>query len=274
MLNPDALSQYLEQKSDGHLAKKRGKQLQPFRGLRGTPPADIVHLLANLWKHERPQLPRDMEALHDLFVSAHEDGLVAIGIVAALLPDAPADALDLADRWTILVDDVETADSLGWLVLGPGLLASGEPFADTLLEHTKSIHCDHVRRMAVMACMAALPVPIEGPAAAALRERTGEKRTAFVTEPLPDAFLPVVDGFLRDSSSLVQKAIARVLRSWATLDPDAAEAYIDAVSGGVSKKLRQEVTRGATKGRRQQEAMARYANMADPDDLDDPDGLR
>ena len=259
MLNPEALSKYLEQHSDGELFRKRGKQLAPFRGLRGTPPSELVTLLVNLWKHERPQLPRDMEALHDLFVAAHEDGLVAIGIVAALLPDAPADALDLADRWIPLVDDVETADSLGWLVLGPGLMASGEPFVETLLEHTDAQFREHRRRMAVMACMAALPVPVEGPAAAALRERTGEKRTAFVTEPLPDLIRPVLDAYLRDTSSLVHKAVSRVCRSWATVQPDAAEAWMEGVPGGVPKKLRQDITRGAKKARRIQARRAAAA---------------
>lgn len=266
MLDPDAISAQLEKLSDGVLAKKRGKQLAPFRGLRGTPPRDLVKVLVEAWQ-AKPRLPRDAEGLNDLFVAAHEDGLVAIGLVAALAPDSPADALDLADRWLPMVDDVETADALGWMVVGPGLMASGEPFADTLLEH-RSAQRAEVRRMAVMATMAALPVALEGPAAAALRERTKNRNTAFVTDPIPDAIAPVVLGYLRDTSPLVQKAITRVMRTWATLDPDRVLELMNSVSGGVSKKLRQEINRGATKGRRQRAEAARALARPEPDHIE------
>jgi hypothetical protein len=194
-------------------------------------------------------------------------------LVAALLPTDPTEALDFADRVTAHVDDVETADALGWLVLGPGLLAAGEPFAEALLE-LRSAQRPEQRRIALMATLAGLPVPIEGAAAAALRERTGERRTAFVAEPLTPLVLPVWAAFIRDRSAPVQKALHRVIRSWAVLDPDPVEQFVLDFPGGVPKSLRAEVTKAARKGRRlKKQAALAAARGADrlPDDTFDPD---
>lgn len=273
MFDPDTLSETLELLSDGNLARKRAKQLGPFRGVRGVPQREVVNLLVATWKSDRPRLPEDADALYDFFMAAHEDGLVAIGLVAALLPTDPTEALDFADRVMAHVDDVETADALGWLVLGPGLLAAGEPFATSLLE-LRSAQRPEQRRIALMATLAGLPLPIEGAAAAALRERTGQRRTAFVTEPLTDLVLPVWEAFVRDSAAPVQKALHRVLRSWAVLDPDPVERFVVDFRGGVPKSLRAEVTKAARKGRRlqQQAALAEAHSQEKPaEDTFDPD---
>ena len=50
-------------------------------------------------------------------------------------------------------------------MLGPGLLAAGEPFAEALLE-LRAAQRPEQRRIALMATLAGLPVPIEGAAAA------------------------------------------------------------------------------------------------------------
>ena len=269
MFDPDALSETLELLSDGDLARKRTKQLGPFRGVRGVPQREVVNLLVATWQSDRPRIPEDADGLYDLFMAAHEDGLVAIGLVAALLPTDPTEALDFADRVLAHVDDVETADALGWLVLGPGLLASGEPFAASLLE-LRSAQRPEQRRIALMATLAGLPIPIEGAAAAALRERTGQRRTAFVAEPLTDLMLPVWEASVRDSAAPVQKALHRVLRSWAVLDPDPVEQFVVDFSGGVPKSLRAEVTKAARKGRRLRKQAALAAQRAD-EAASDPD---
>lgn len=261
MFDADTLSETLELLSDGDLARKRTKQLGPFRGVRGVPQREVVNLLVATWNDDRPALEPHADALYDLFMSAHEDGLVAIGLVAALLPDDPTEALDFADRVFKHVDDVETADALGWLILGPGLLAAGEPFAPSLLELA---HADRPeqRRVALMATLACCPVPIEGAAAAALRERTGERKTAFVGEPLTALALPVWDAFVRDRAACVQKALHRVARSWAVVDPDPVEQWMLDFSGGVPKSLRADITKAAKKGRRLQAQAEKAAQRA------------
>lgn len=265
MFDPDALSETLELLSDGAHARKRARQVQPFRGVRGVPHGALVGVLVDVWSSDRPKLPRDADALYDLFMGAHEDGLVAIGLLAALLPDEPVEALDVADRLSEFVDDVETADALGWMVLGPGLLAAGEPFVEGLLAWRKAERPEQ-RRMALMASLAALPVPVEGPAAAALRERAGERRLAFVSEPMGDLVEPIVTAFLRDPSPPVAKAVVRVLRSWATVEPDRVEAFIDGVKGGVPKVLREAVTRAVRKGRRLQQRASAPPRPREPED--------
>ncbi len=249
MRDPEVLSALLESKSEGELARKRGRDLKPFRGLRGVPHSVLIEVLVEAWQSEGVTLPGDEDLLTALFSEAHEDGIVAIGLLAVAALKAPIEALDLFDRWLELVDDVETADALGWLVVGPSLLSSGEPFAETLLD-LKNSPRPHQRRIAVMACMAALPVPIEGAAAAALRAQMGERKIAFVEQALSDEIGPVLEAFIRDTGPPVQKALSRVLRTWASFDPDTVEAFINNIRGGVSKVLRAEVELGLRKGRR------------------------
>ena len=124
MQDPDVISQSLEAVSDGHTA--RARQVQPFRGVRGVAQRDVTRILVDTWRASPLRLPDDEELLQTLFMTAFEDGLVAVGLLAAALPDAPVDVLDMVDEILPHVDDTETADAIGWLVLGPGLLATGE----------------------------------------------------------------------------------------------------------------------------------------------------
>ncbi|MCP4805415.1 MAG: DNA alkylation repair protein [Proteobacteria bacterium] len=249
MLEPDVISETLEALSDGDTAKRRSKHLKPFRGLRGTPVGEIARVCADSWAENRTRLPRDSDGLHELFLAAHEDGLVAIGLTAAAVPDAPHEALDLVDRWLLIIDDLESADALGWLVLGPALLAGREPFAQALCEHArhpKSV----VRRISVMACLAALPIPIEGPSAAALRARLGQKRVAFVDAPQVDAVLRVLRAYVRDQDPHVRKALGRVGRTLAEQAPERLDELMGSIQGGLPKSLKLEWLKGVKKGRR------------------------
>ncbi|MEL6348116.1 MAG: DNA alkylation repair protein [Myxococcota bacterium] len=248
MQSPAAISKALQQRADADHERKRRKQIQPLRGLRGVQARDIVAVLVEAWK-KPPRLPADAANLHRLFSTAFEDGLVAMGLLAAVLPDDPLEALDLADRWLEMVDDTETADTLGWLLLGPGLLAAQEPFVDTI-NQLRSEGRPAARRAAVMATMAALPVPIEGPAAAALRERTGQRRIAFVEKPLTPYLEAALPPFIRDTDAQVRKATARAMRSWGTFQPDVVEELIEKTKGGVPRYFREEVAKGIRKGRR------------------------
>ena len=249
MENPANISKALEAASDDDYARKRAKQISPLRGLRGVPAREVVQILVASWKRSPAVMPRDEAPLHRLFTTAFEDGLVAAGLLAAALPQDPLETLDLTERWIGIVDDLETADALGWLLLGPGLLASGEPFLDTvrvLMEHGHPIR----RRVAVMACMSLLPVPIEGPSAAALREQLGQRRLAFVEEPLTEPLVALMPAAMMDRDAHVRKAAARLLRQWGALAPDAVEALLTEQRGGVPRYVRDEAEKGIRRGRR------------------------
>jgi len=267
MQDPDLISESLEAVSDGHTARKRARQVQPFRGVRGVSPRDVTRILVESWRASPLRLPDDEDLLQTLFMTAFEDGLVAIGLLAAALPDAPVDVLDMVDELLPHVDDTETADALGWLVMGPGLLATGEGLADGVLALKDAP--PHRRRAAVMALMTALPEPVQGAAAAALRERMGSRQVVFVQEVLGDEVELALVAFMRDESPVVRKAVARVLRAWATADPDRVERLVREFPGGLSRQLREEAVRGIRKARRP--VRARTPRRSDDDDFGDID---
>jgi len=250
MLDPQTISLRLQAASDGTYARRISRHISPLKGLRGVPTKEIVSILVASWR-SGIRLPRDSDALNQLFRTAYEDGLVAIGLTAAALPGAPGEALDLADAWMEVADDLETADAIGWLLLGPGLLATGEPFVEhinELLSEASAIR----RRTAVIALMATLPTPIEGPAAAALRERVKKRKVAFVEDALDDLLRGVLPRAMKDTDAHVRKATARVMRTWAISSPDAVEALMAAQSGGINRFIREETEKGLRKGRRKQ----------------------
>jgi len=231
------------------------KQLQPLKGLRGTPHAEVARLIAQTWKKRPVRLVDDGDALHELFCTAHEDGLVALGLVAAALPDDPQGALDLAERWLDMVDDVETADALGWMIYGPALGAAGEPVGEVLSSWARDPR-PAVRRMALMGALSLLPILLEGPTAAGIRARLGEKRVALTDSVDGVSLSRICTAYLRDADASVQKALARVLRSWGIWDPKGVEGFLAGIKGGMPKRLREEAMRGVAKGRRQSTARA------------------
>ena len=248
MIDAEILSELLEAVADPALARKRAREVQTLRGVRGVPFGEVARIGAAAWAEHAPDW-EDEEELSALFATAFEDGLLAIGLLAAILPDAPAEALDVARDWLARLDDAGSGDALGWLVLGPALLATGQAGIDPLRVHLASGH-PAVRRAAVMAAMAGLPGEIEGPAAAPLRARLGGGAVRFVDEPASDAVREVVLAALRDQDPAVRKALRRVWSAWAAHDPDAAEALVSAVPGGVPKMLREAVVKAARRGRR------------------------
>lgn len=256
-LDPDAVSEQLDKNIQRDVARKRGKHIKAFRGLRGVPVQEITKILVKTW-NPKLNLIEDGESLHTLFCTAHEDGLVAVGLLAAMVPDEPMAALEMVDRWVSMVDDTETADALGWMVLGPALLASGEPWLASLRTY-RTEHGWGARRMAVMAGMALLPIPLQGMCAAALRERMGMPRLQFVAKADSPAIHELLHVFLRDEDPRVVKAFIRVARSWGEAEPDACEAWLGTVRGGVAKRLREELERGVKKGRRRAKREAEAA---------------
>jgi hypothetical protein len=104
--------------------------------------------------------------------------------------------------------------------------------------------------MALMGALSRLPVFLEGPTAAGIRARLGEQKVAL-TDSVDRATLSrVCTAYLADSNASIQKALARVLRSWGIWDPEGVEAFLGRVQGGVPKRLREEAMRGVSKGRR------------------------
>ncbi|TNE91273.1 MAG: hypothetical protein EP330_05675 [Deltaproteobacteria bacterium] len=249
-LDIETLADALAELATGDQARKKGQHVRTLRGVRGVADGDLARLIAAAWNEQRPVFPDDEVDLRQLYFGAHEDGLLAIGLLAAIVPDDPEEALEFGLDLLESVDDVQTGDALGWLVLGPGAVAAGRDPA-LFVGLAKSLSRPAQRRALVMACLAWLPEPLEGPAAAALRERLGQRAIAFVDAPLNEPVRAVVDGLLRDEAPAVRKAIRRVLRAWTNADPGAVVAWSQTVRGGLPKILQGEVKRAE---RRSQEA--------------------
>lgn len=234
-MDPDLLSEALEASSSRDEAVRIRRRVRPLRGIRGVAMSEVAQLVAAAWAEDPIVLPDDASALGHLFSTAFEDGLVAIGLLAAALPDAPEEALEVGLEWASMVDDVETADALGWLVLGPAVLTTGGELATLpLLSHRRAA----VRRAVVAGALALLPVPVSGPSAAALRERLGVRAVRFVDEPHSAAVQAVLDASWRDEAPEVRKAVRRVLRTWHGADREVASAWAGSVRGGLPVMLR------------------------------------
>lgn len=245
-----AISSALERASDAAVARKAQKQIQTLRGVRGTPLSEVARLTALAWEQRAPALPAATDALNRLYGTAWEDGLAAVGLLSAALPDDPAGALALGLQWAERLDEVGTADALGWLVLGPAALIGGEPVAALggLLSHERVA----TRRAAVMAAMAWLPVPIEGPAAAAVRARLGQRHAQWVDAAHSPHVAALADARVRDEAPEVRKGLRRVLRAWADADPVAVAEWGAAwqARGGLPRLLSDEVERARRRAER------------------------
>jgi len=227
-----------------------GKHIRTLKGVRGVPPGEVARVAAAVWESETITLPEDEDSLCELFTTAHEDGLVAIALLAAAGLDSPAEALDIANDWATYLDDVTSADALGWMVIGPTALSTNQSLFDAypaLITHQKA----PVRRAIVMSGMAMLPIPVEGPAAACIRARMKMKHVQWVQAPHSDAVAQIMTRFVRDSDPQVQKALRRLGRSWASVDADEADRWIQEMPGGIPKVLRADMEKGIRRTRKQ-----------------------
>ncbi|MEC7242700.1 MAG: DNA alkylation repair protein [Myxococcota bacterium] len=241
------ISRRLDMLAKDPVALRRMKQIQPLKGLRGVTLGEVAQVAAEAYRHKPLVLPDDFDVLHDLFCTAHEDGLVAIALASAAAVDEPEDGLELGLRWLDMVDDLETADALGWLLIGPALQAmASEDELAAMVKDERSM----VRRTAVMGCLSALPVRVEGPAAAALRERAGERHIQMVDAPNSELLAKVMLRAVRDRDPHVLRAVGRVLRGWGESDAHAVTQFIETCPGGMPKRLREQAEKGARKGRR------------------------
>ncbi len=261
MRSPAEISAQLQSLADDEHARRLRQHSRPMRGLRGVKGPDIGLVLRETWEAGPIELPMDAAGLGELFVTAFEDGLVAIGLAAARLPTQPREALELGMAWAEMADDVQTADAIGWLLVGPGLLLSAPTEAAEVLQEFAEAGPSQ-RRVALAACLAALPVPVEGPAAAALRLQMGVTDVAFVEAPL-DTFLDqALEPFLRDAEPQVRKGVGRILRAWATFSPEAATSRANRVPGGIARQLRDDLEEGLEKAEKLAKKAAREAKFA------------
>ena len=245
MLDGRHVVRELHAASDARVAKRRMNQLRPLRGLRGVAPGEIARIAAGAWKRGI-DLDRDAAALAELFGGAHEDGLVAMGLCAAGAAQYPDIALDLAEEWLAQVDDLESADALGWIVLGAA--TSGD---SSLIDWALDLSKDDLpvrRRVGVAAGLAMTFERIEGPAAAPLRERLGARHVAIGQDCTRIAH--VADAYLQDDSPHVQRAVARLLRAWSQRDSTAASQWAERQPGGIRKAQRLAIEKGARKAER------------------------
>jgi hypothetical protein len=248
-LDASELSEALEQASDTKTARRMAKQHQPLRGIRGVPLHGIAELTGTAWRSWKPTVKNDEEELSSLFQTAWEDGLVAIGLLGSCVPEEPEQAFDLGRSWLDQTDDLATADALGWIVLGGASLLTAKTL-DTLYRHNHVL----VRRAVTMAGMAWTSAPMEGPSAAALREKLGE-RTIRWTDHSHDAKLTTLcHSMLRDEAPSIRKALRRVLRAWTADQPSAVVQWADDVRGGLPKMLRAEVDRARRAQKRKDRA--------------------
>lgn len=212
------------------------RRIEPLRGVRGVPLAQVSALALKHFHEEPPVLGEDDEALSSLFSTAWEDGLVAIGLLAAAGLGDPEGALDLAMDWADRTDDVETADALGTLIIGPAALALGRPLEGL---GTATHPREETRRAAIVGGLALTPWIITGVAASPLRAKLGTKALRFVEAPRTEALRSLLAAHFRDEAPPVRKAVRRVLTEWHNHDPEAAADWVLNVPGGAAKMLRE-----------------------------------
>lgn len=236
------LSTQLAALSDDEVAARIQKHTRPLRGVRGVPLGKLAELVAERAAATPARLPEDGAALTELFGAAWEDGLAAIGLLAASVSDDPESALALGLDWADRTDDVTTADALGWLVLGPAAAACDG--VGEVLEALGTHPRPETRRAAAAMALAFTPEEVEGPAAAGLRARHGSRALRMVDAPVEPVLSAIVRRFLRDTAPPVQKVLRRIVRSWVDADPAGAVAWARAVPGGLPKLLGAEIDRG------------------------------
>jgi hypothetical protein len=236
------LQRTLAERATDEAAESIRTHTRCLRGIRGVPSGILAELIAETWRKTPPALPQDKDALDRLFGTAWEDGIAAIGLLAAALPADPEAALSLGLDWAGRADDLLTADSLGWLVLGPATSRIGGSSLREML-YTLQDAPPFTRRAAASTALAFVPAEIEGPAAAALREREGSRHVRLVEQVSPEEAGQILREYAHDLEPMIQKVLRRVLRVWADHDPEGLIAWAATMRGGLPKMLSGEVQR-------------------------------
>jgi hypothetical protein len=232
------ISRALEAASDEQTARAQRRQIACLRGIRGASMRAVAEAADRAWRQDRPVLPDDEAVLDGLFATAWEDGLAAIALLAATIPDSADVAAEIARGWLDRTDDVLTADAIGWMILGPAAIASGGG-AKAVLAGLADRPIAH--RAAVSAGLAFTPTPLQGPCAAAVRARLDQTSVQWVGALDTTAVEAILTAFARDPDPGVLKGVRRLLRRWGEEDPSAALAWAESFRGGLPKVLREEV---------------------------------
>lgn len=247
-MDAEVLSGTLQALADAQTARRVGREVRTLRGVRGVRAGEIARVAAAAWQEQPVDLDRDEAALSTLFATAFEDGLLAIGLLAAALPDAPHDVYEIGLDWLTRVDDHQTADALGWLVLGPARLAAGRSLGELLRRGPRGHPAP--RRAVVSSGLALTPEVVQSPAAGALRQRLGQRALRFVEQAADADLAQLASHALHDEEPRVRKALRRVLGAWARDSPEAAERWATTQPAGVPSMLLDAIRRGAQRARR------------------------
>lgn len=245
MIDAECISETLEALTDDATSRRYAKEHSTLRGIRGVPTGEIARLGDAVWAESGTELPRDRQALQQLYGAAWEDGLVAIGLLATCVPDTPAEALAVGEAWLHRIDDLVSADALGWLVIGGAALATQSPLP--VLEPDAHLMAS---RALASAAMAWIPCPIEGPSAAPLRAKLGTRQIQWTDRTHPEWLAPHCTALLRDRHPCIQKALRRVVKAWATASPEEVTLWASNVPGGIPKVLRADIQRIVKKAAR------------------------
>ncbi len=95
--------------------------------------------------------------------------------------------------------------------------------------------------------LAMLPIRLEGPSAAPLRAKIGQKQIQFVDAPVNAALGPLLTGLVRDEDPGIRKVLRRILKEWRKVDPVAMVAWADTIRGGLARILQDEVNKARRK---------------------------
>jgi len=239
MQTPTYYDLKLSAHADSELAKKRRKNIQPFRGIRGVPHQIISEILA-----EDPvaELPADRKHLSTLFAQAHEDGLVAIGLLSVACLQNPLAALELAEEWIGMIDDVESADALAKLVIGPAVVSLGLSFQERL-DGAKQ-HSALAYRIEIISMVTLFPEEVKGPCVAALRSQLNQQSIIFSPTINVAPVLENLGIFYREENHVIRKSILYLLRVSASWSYPELEAFLSSLHQGPPRWLRPAIKKG------------------------------
>jgi hypothetical protein len=204
--------------SNDKFAQKKQKEIRGIKGVRGIGNSDLITIIN---EEDWPQLPQDIETLHQLYGTAHEDGLLALALLAVAALEKPEDALDLVERWIPFLDDTETTDFLGHLIIGPSVLATGE----SILERISVRENPYAIRAELMAALAALPSPPRGVCVAGLRRKFDVDDVIFVETPVFEVPRQAVLATMKMTHPVIQKALRQVIFVWSCWFPEEVEQF-------------------------------------------------
>lgn len=186
-------------------------------------------------------LPRDRKELNILFSQAYEDGLVAIALLSVAAISQPQSSLEIAERWSLMIDDALSADALGTLVIGPCLLRLGSPFLARWLDTDKP----YARRAEIMGLLAGVPECPKGPCVAALRAHFNAKDILFSESVQPSVVHALMHAMTHPFFAPIEKkALIRVLACVAFHAPDQMGEALQTAPTNLPKWQRAAVLKG------------------------------